>query len=902
MPRKKKTPGVGAPGAKEQVPNAGQGNGGQSPAQVTAELVVFTKAGGPLTKRISLNEDGTVNSDAAECRMVRGRAQRVQVAVEGFAQLTVSLRSEQAITLGALRADLPDDVAVVTKAELNGQPNTVTRTQNNFVYVAGRPAYALHDHDTKGMPATVATRIVELGGFWGALCTVLPGLSGAARVERRSTSAGLTHAETGAELPGSGGLHVFILAQDGTDIERYLKVLHARCWLAGLGWMRVGGAGQLLEQSIIDRMVGAPERLVFEGPPILIPPVQQDAASRRPVVTPGAVVDTRTVCPDLTAAKQKELRGLLAAEKERLKPDCVKARAAFITCRTEALVAKGMSPTQAAQQINALCNGKLLSDFVLPFDDQALAGTTVADVLNDPNRFEGCTLADPIEGIDYGRNKAMVMLRDDGTPWIHSFAHGRTDYRLLAAMDDEEALLADMNRQHSVLPIGGKTRVVTWGDDPDFPGRQTIVGVSALNDFKALHNKYRHMHYNEAKGTVAIVKNGDWWINHPQRRQYDGGMRFMPNRDQEIVDGTILNLWRGFAVPARKPAGKSGAAGCQLFLDHGLKVICSGNEAHYDYLIKREAFIAQRRMRSEIAVALRTVAEGTGKGIWCRSLNHLYGAHAMQVQNPAHVIGKHNPHLERQLRVVADEALFAESKRHRDALYNLITEPELTIEPKFVDVYKADNHLNIDITSNAEHFIAVSGTARRFFVPTVSSDRASDFEYFKSMQAQLEDGGYEALLYHLLYEVDIREFKVRAVPKTAALAEQAAYSRKGVDLLVEAACNEGRVPCVHPQHPDVSVTSGHDWREPGFDHFITRHSDRDLVRLGALKVKGQLRREWGCTTGKEARVRGTDGKRVNGIVWPPLLDLRARFEAKHGAQDWLCPEHEAWQGHPDYPV
>ena len=70
-----------------------------------------------------------------------------------------------------------------------------------------------------------------------------------------------------------------------------------------------------------------------------------------------------------------------------------------------------------------------------------------------------------------------------------------------------------------MLPIGGKTRVVTWGDDPDFPGRQTIVGVSALNDFKALHNKYRHMHYNEAKGTVAIVKNGDWWINHLQRRQ-----------------------------------------------------------------------------------------------------------------------------------------------------------------------------------------------------------------------------------------------------------------------------------------------------------------------------------------------------------------------------------------------
>ena len=92
---------------------------------------------------------------------------------------------------------------------------------------------------------------------------------------------------------------------------------------------------------------------------------------------------------------------------------------------------------------------------------------------------------------------------------------------------------------------------------------------------------------------------------------------------------------------------KSGAAGCKRFLDHGLKVICSGNAEHYDYLIKREAFIAQKRTRSEIAVGLQTEVEGTGKGFWCRNINRLYGNHAMEVQNPEHVVGKHNTHLER---------------------------------------------------------------------------------------------------------------------------------------------------------------------------------------------------------------------------------------------------------------
>src|SRR5262249_20142881 len=132
---------------------------------------------------------------------------------------------------------------------------------------------------------------------------------------------------------------------------------------------------------------------------------------------------------------------------------------------------------------------------------------------------------------------------------------------------------------------------------------------------------------------------GTWWIKQPGRRQYDSGMKFMPDRDEDVVNGT-LNLWRGFAVAARKPEGKSGAAGCKLFLDHGLKVICSGDEAHFDYLIKREAWIAQNRARSEVAVCLRTEAEGTGKGHWARAISRLYGRHGMQLLKPEHVVGK----------------------------------------------------------------------------------------------------------------------------------------------------------------------------------------------------------------------------------------------------------------------
>jgi ribosomal protein L12E/L44/L45/RPP1/RPP2 len=67
----------------------------------------------------------------------------------------------------------------------------------------------------------------------------------------------------------------------------------------------------------------------------------------------------------------------------------------------------------------------------------------VADVLADPAAFEGETLADPLEGVEYGRCKARIMRRADGTPWIHSFAHGRVVYEIKL---DAEAVRAALEK------------------------------------------------------------------------------------------------------------------------------------------------------------------------------------------------------------------------------------------------------------------------------------------------------------------------------------------------------------------------------------------------------------------------------------------------------------------------
>ena len=366
------------------------------------EITLLTKEDGPLTKRISLTTDGKIKSDGSACVMVRGAAQRVPVPdVHALAAVIGSARPDQALALGALRSDLPDKVTVVTKGKLgslNGA-DVIARTADAITYRHRQPTPALLDHDTKGMPASVRDELARLGGFRAALLVVCPDLEDAAHVLRRSTSAGLSRSDTGEQMPGSDGLHDYVMVQDGTDINRFLKTLHARCWLHGLGWMMLGASGQFLERSIVDRMVGGAERLVFEGGPILEPPLVQDAESRRPVAFDGDLLDTLAACPPLTIVEKAQLGELLKKERHRLAPEAALVQEAFVAQRAKRLSERtGLSEPEARKTIERQCAGILHPDVELPFDDPELAGCTVRDILADPERFVGATLADPIEG------------------------------------------------------------------------------------------------------------------------------------------------------------------------------------------------------------------------------------------------------------------------------------------------------------------------------------------------------------------------------------------------------------------------------------------------------------------------------------------------------------------------
>jgi hypothetical protein len=205
--------------------------------------------------------------------------------------------------------------------------------------------------------------------MWNALSMVAPELASAARVSRASTSAGLFRSDTGEPIAGSNGMHHYVLVQDGGDVERFLKDLHDRCWLLGFGWHLIGGAGQLLDRSIVDRMVGFGERLCFEGAPVIAAPLAQDQAKRAPEAIEGSAIDSARAVSRLSEYERHRVSDAKAKSANAHGKSATKIRNEHDKELAEKISVKSGSPMATAlRQVKARHRGVLYPHVELEFD------------------------------------------------------------------------------------------------------------------------------------------------------------------------------------------------------------------------------------------------------------------------------------------------------------------------------------------------------------------------------------------------------------------------------------------------------------------------------------------------------------------------------------------------------
>lgn len=354
-----------------------------------------------------------------------------------------------------------------------------------------------------------------------------------------------------------------------------------------------------------------------------------------------------------------------------------------------------------------------------------------------------------------------------GSRW-QSYAIRQIERARERAIDPE---LLEMNDKFSVIVnVAGKCRVLT--ETEETVGRLVRSRIHYMS-FEDVRNAYCNRlvqvgtkkDKTTGKETPDYMQLGRWWLLHPRRRQYDTVV-FEPDRE---VPGTY-NLWKGFAFEAVPDV-----AACQPYLDHVLDVICSGEQEHYEYLVKWMATAVQYPAQpGHVAVVLRG-GQGTGKGSFVNHFGALWGRHYLAVQNSEHLFGRFNAHLVDCCLLFADEAFWAGSKKHEGQLKALVTEEMMIAERKNFDAQASANYMKLVMASNADWVIPADVDDRRFFMLDVSDEHKQDRAYFRALSKAMESGGYEALL-HFLLSVDLEGFDVRHVPQTRALREQKIHS------------------------------------------------------------------------------------------------------------------------------
>jgi hypothetical protein len=405
-----------------------------------------------LSKRISL-VNGEPKSDGSACRMGRGIGKTVEFdSLAAIAESISNMAGNSALALGVAKGRPPEATYRVASKEAlrTGVAEiAIARTLDNFEFYEGQ-GLLLIDFDIKSAPAEVRAKI-EAKGLDAVLAEICPEIAECARVVRESTSSGLSH--NGHRYPASGGSHAYLVVADATDIERATKVLARRAWLRGYGWIAVSKAGSLLIRGPIDEAVASPERLIFEGAPIVVPPLVQSGRTAR--AQGEGVLDTRRVVLDLTPEEQREYEALVAEAKCGCEAEAARVAEAYDVERVAELVGRGVSEAKAREVVRRQREGRVLTpDAVIYFDDAGWV--SVADVLKDPSKYDGRTCADPVEpyyhsGGGKPDNNCAVFYTRRGGGYVFSQAHGGIGYDLCHDYDSIEAMINNEVGEEQIL-------------------------------------------------------------------------------------------------------------------------------------------------------------------------------------------------------------------------------------------------------------------------------------------------------------------------------------------------------------------------------------------------------------------------------------------------------------------
>ena len=375
--------------------------------------------------------------------MSNGSAKQMTMQLDQLIPYFASLSEHQAICHGVTENPLAN-ITIKSKET----KDRIARTKDNFKFPNNEPSLILFDVDADDSPGS--TSIHSPAELIDSIETIMPSISNAAYISMASASSGIMSADTDKLFTSNCGFHIYFVAQDGSDIPRFIETLFKKLVLKGFGHIKISRSGSQLLRTIIDGAIKSPERIDYVAPAVIGDGLYRQTIA--PTLRPGGMLDT-AVLKKLTPEEERSYADLVKQLKSDTKEQAATVRNQYAERKSLEL---GIPKKKLMQVLESADRGVLEYDFVLTLNDNSTV--IVDEVCSNPRSWDRVSLRDPIDPDD-GTSKAMIMVGDDHNIRINSFAHGGCLYRLTgkpvelyssiqhSSLDDAEKFLEDFSEK-----------------------------------------------------------------------------------------------------------------------------------------------------------------------------------------------------------------------------------------------------------------------------------------------------------------------------------------------------------------------------------------------------------------------------------------------------------------------
>jgi hypothetical protein len=335
--------------------------------------------------------------------------------------------------------------------------------------------------------------------------------------------------------------------------------------------------------------------------------------------------------------------------------------------------------------------------------------------------------------------------------------------------DESVGVLENLNKTYVALLEGGKFKIMYPQEDHEQKGRKAweTCDRGAFESMYANQMIERDM-TGLSRNAASAIPVGEAWIKWPGRRTVKGVV-FEPETGRGERDGW-LNLWNGFAIEPDTTRKGSYKWMRELLFE----VISDGKQDVFDYIWNWTALMFQQPATVPGTALVFRGGQGVGKGTFGNMLVRMIGQHAHAIADSEQLTGRFNAHMRNLIFLFADEATGAYNKAAEAKLRHMITEPNIQIEKKGIDLMRVRNLLHVMMASNEKWVVPAGSDERRYFCQEVNTkwQRSDKFDKLHDEINANGAAGLRALMADLLTHKIPKDWKPRHFPLTKALVDQ----------------------------------------------------------------------------------------------------------------------------------